>query len=346
MVLGKEKGFDMENFKDLYLIFGCLIILVLFIHQHFKDRTEIQVVNLPNSPANIIKPKIDFAGDYCFPEHKIIRKDLGIFREESISSIQKFIRSIPLSALELHPIFDHTIIGQEGVYKRWWIPNTNDVSIRVEITCMDRKGKVFIDFTKGPSIYSDFVFKGEETLLSKNFYMELDYSKDRTLEFSNEEWLNQKEKPVLAKIKFSQDPAVRDSSRQILSREDDTAYYDYFLFMDRLIKIEKAMGDLGKKEEIIKEYYQREKAAGRFYIEELVEKEPDDKEEVAEEQRRIPESVKREVWRRDAGKCSKCGSRVKLEFDHIVPFSQGGSNTARNVELLCMDCNRKKSARI
>jgi len=61
---------------------------------------------------------------------------------------------------------------------------------------------------------------------------------------------------------------------------------------------------------------------------------------------RIPESVRIEVWRRDNGMCARCGSREKLEYDHIVPISRGGSNTARNIELLCESCNRSKGANI
>jgi hypothetical protein len=57
---------------------------------------------------------------------------------------------------------------------------------------------------------------------------------------------------------------------------------------------------------------------------------------------RIPEQVRIEVWRRDSGKCARCGSRENLEYDHIVPISRGGSNTARNIELLCEKCNRTK----
>jgi TPR repeat protein len=60
----------------------------------------------------------------------------------------------------------------------------------------------------------------------------------------------------------------------------------------------------------------------------------------------IPSEVRREVWRRDNGVCVKCGSRLNLEYDHIVPVSKGGSNTARNIELLCQACNRAKSASI
>jgi TPR repeat protein len=59
--------------------------------------------------------------------------------------------------------------------------------------------------------------------------------------------------------------------------------------------------------------------------------------------RTISSEVRREVWRRDEGKCVKCGSRERLEYDHIIPFSEGGSNTTRNIELLCESCNRAKS---
>jgi hypothetical protein len=56
----------------------------------------------------------------------------------------------------------------------------------------------------------------------------------------------------------------------------------------------------------------------------------------------IPKAVQREVWRRDQGKCVDCGSQVNLEFDHIIPFSKGGSTTVRNIQLLCESCNRTK----
>jgi hypothetical protein len=60
----------------------------------------------------------------------------------------------------------------------------------------------------------------------------------------------------------------------------------------------------------------------------------------------IPERIKNEVWRRDGGKCVECGSVYNLEFDHVIPVAKGGSNTARNLRILCEPCNRRKSARI
>lgn len=58
----------------------------------------------------------------------------------------------------------------------------------------------------------------------------------------------------------------------------------------------------------------------------------------------IPEAVRLFVWRRDNGRCVKCGSLERLEFDHIIPVSAGGSNTERNIQLLCEPCNRAKGA--
>ena len=66
----------------------------------------------------------------------------------------------------------------------------------------------------------------------------------------------------------------------------------------------------------------------------------------AKRNRYIKSSVKREVWRRDRGRCVECRSRKNIEYDHIIPHSKGGSNTARNIQLLCEKCNRKKSANI
>jgi hypothetical protein len=67
-----------------------------------------------------------------------------------------------------------------------------------------------------------------------------------------------------------------------------------------------------------------------------------------EETRRehIPERIRNEVWRRDGGKCVECGSVYNLEFDHKIPVAKGGSHTARNLQILCEPCNRRKSDNI
>jgi len=67
----------------------------------------------------------------------------------------------------------------------------------------------------------------------------------------------------------------------------------------------------------------------------------------AHRRRLIPSVVKQEVWVRDQGKCVECGATDELHFDHVVPFSKGGTSlTAENVQLLCARHNLKKSANI
>ncbi len=61
----------------------------------------------------------------------------------------------------------------------------------------------------------------------------------------------------------------------------------------------------------------------------------------------IPTSVKLEVWKRDKGKCVICGSTNNLHFDHILPYSKGGSSlVAENIQLLCARHNLEKRDKI
>ena len=57
--------------------------------------------------------------------------------------------------------------------------------------------------------------------------------------------------------------------------------------------------------------------------------------------RHIPAAVKREVWKRDNGRCAfvgvqgRCSEEGFLEFHHVVPFAEGGPATTANIELRC-----------
>lgn len=63
--------------------------------------------------------------------------------------------------------------------------------------------------------------------------------------------------------------------------------------------------------------------------------------------RLIPSEVKKEVWKRDQGRCVLCGELKNLHFDHDLPFSKGGTSLlAHNVRLLCAKCNLRKSDKI
>ncbi len=66
-----------------------------------------------------------------------------------------------------------------------------------------------------------------------------------------------------------------------------------------------------------------------------------------EHNRIIPPQVKLEVWKRDKGKCVICGSNANLHFDHIIPFSRGGTSLiAENIQLLCAKHNIAKRDKI
>ena len=63
--------------------------------------------------------------------------------------------------------------------------------------------------------------------------------------------------------------------------------------------------------------------------------------------RMIPTSVKLEVWKRDKGQCTTCGSKDNLHFDHILPYSKGGTSlSAENIQLLCARHNLQKRDKI
>ena len=62
--------------------------------------------------------------------------------------------------------------------------------------------------------------------------------------------------------------------------------------------------------------------------------------------RYIPKAVNLEVWKRDQAACTytspdgkRCGTRVFLQRDHIVPFGMGGPSTTENLRLMCRTHN-------
>lgn len=62
-----------------------------------------------------------------------------------------------------------------------------------------------------------------------------------------------------------------------------------------------------------------------------------------DDDRIIPSKVKFEVWKRDQGRCRKCGVNQGLHFDHIIPYSKGGSSKdAANIQILCGRHNLEK----
>lgn len=63
---------------------------------------------------------------------------------------------------------------------------------------------------------------------------------------------------------------------------------------------------------------------------------------------RVVVFCRRNIWRRDKGRCQYCGREPKsddITMDHIHPKSKGGLSTFENVVLCCTACNLKKGSR-
>ena len=56
----------------------------------------------------------------------------------------------------------------------------------------------------------------------------------------------------------------------------------------------------------------------------------------------ISEAVRAAVWRRDGGKCIRCGSRDGLDFDITSASLRGKAPIAQNVQLVCAKCRAKQ----
>lgn len=62
--------------------------------------------------------------------------------------------------------------------------------------------------------------------------------------------------------------------------------------------------------------------------------------------RSFTDNNKREAYERQEGICIHCGEHFELddmEADHITPWSKGGKTVSENCQMLCQQCNRKKS---
>lgn len=64
--------------------------------------------------------------------------------------------------------------------------------------------------------------------------------------------------------------------------------------------------------------------------------------------RNVNASLKLKVLKRDNFKCKSCNrspssdSYIKLQVDHIIPFSKGGTDHPDNLQILCTGCNYEK----
>ena len=62
--------------------------------------------------------------------------------------------------------------------------------------------------------------------------------------------------------------------------------------------------------------------------------------------RAFPDKIKRAVYEAQKGKCAHCQQDFPIERmqgDHIIPWSKGGTTVIENCQMLCANCNGKKS---
>ena len=55
--------------------------------------------------------------------------------------------------------------------------------------------------------------------------------------------------------------------------------------------------------------------------------------------------IQRQVWRRDNGQCTNCGSAYAVQEDHRKPKAKGGRYTLENMRLFCRSCNQRAAVK-
>lgn len=148
------------------------------------------------------------------------------------------------------------------------------------------------------------------------------------------------------------DPSYRQAAREFLERqrrEPELLRDTWWAYRDKILGVESTEPESLRDKETdaiqVKHYVLRRERQDEKIRREVEALENLEKVESSAREP-IPESVRLFVWQRDKGQCVKCGSRERLEFDHIIPLIAGGSNTERNVQLLCESCNRSKGSTI
>jgi len=64
--------------------------------------------------------------------------------------------------------------------------------------------------------------------------------------------------------------------------------------------------------------------------------------------RAFTDAQKLAAYERQQGICADCGGHFELsqmEADHITPWHDGGRTVADNCQMLCRECNRRKSGK-
>jgi hypothetical protein len=254
------------------------------------------------------------------------------FKSTSITTIQKQIASWMAGSYYFNP--DKREIQKRQVYK----PLFEEI---LNIADTYYKGFTIPDF---PTLSKKLFDNNDETIFNeqdkcREKYLQVfkDYCKTEPPEFLNSpfDYDNLKEWGVndYHNFEFVQAYLNEDDWERIVVKGNSK---------DDMHRSE-SRDDLWQKwQHVYTTFDQRKNFVYSFYFE------PNDTNNKQPKQKRetIPQHVKDKVWQRDNGMCVVCSSKEKLEFDHIIPFSKGGSSSYRNLQLLCEPCNRKKHANL
>lgn len=216
--------------------------------------------------------------------------------------------------------------------------------------------RVFFD-----EVFSFFANNKIEIPTSDNVYNAFTYAEKRLIEFEEEK---RREAAIALEEKKAEElkKQIADINRVNKEKKDRSSGYDpittiivllgslffYALFKPRP-KCDNCRRRHGYNKYTHKDYprkkWMSQKCAGEYLRKHPILVEPKITDQ-NKRSRRISTEVKQLVWSRDEGKCQNCATTENLEFDHVIPYSKGGSNSEANIQLLCFSCNKKKWAHI
>ncbi len=64
--------------------------------------------------------------------------------------------------------------------------------------------------------------------------------------------------------------------------------------------------------------------------------------------RAFSDAIKQKIYEKQKGVCVVCKEKFEIEgmeADHITPWHEGGKTIEKNCQLLCKECNRRKSGK-
>lgn len=314
----------------LIAIFGFGIIIKLDINPFYQDKlskeevlktkTKFKITDIQWKKFSRDKQKELY--DYCYRQERIKNWIVSekFKKEESLmkntNNLLKFYENRE----------NHKTIIKKNVDKDW---ENLSLEERIELINVEEKRK--LDADKKEKIRWEKIKLKQKELDEKREY-------DKRMKEENESLIKQEDDRRKAEEQAKRDQKEREEQERLEQ-----------LRKQELIEERKKQKDKEYKERIKQELLEKErkKYLESEAIQELIDiGKLSDNFSLQFDRISIPSHIREAVWKRDKNRCASCGSNQKLELDHIIPVSKGGSNTINNIELLCQNCNRKKSNKI